>query len=271
MQLTYLGTNTLLIRKADTTVLVDPHFTRPPLWRLLGKISANPRAVAASLEQNGVDRLDGVLLTHTHYDHALDAAEVLRQAGGVLYGCGSAMNLVNHPGPDRYQVTPGMSYQIGAFNVAFHPSRHLPFPVPINWLLPMDGQISKPLERPAWFWRYSVGRVWAIQVNRTLIFGSAGYQPNAYKNLDIKYVVLGIGGLDLQPAAYLESFYREAVLYSGAEHVYLSHWDNFFKPIAQVDKPHCLVRRAITRIQALANQHGHRVKLLELQEPSIIK
>ncbi len=271
MHLTYLGTNALLIRKAGTTVLVDPHFTRPRIWHLFGKISANPRAVAAGLEQNGVDRLDGVLLTHTHYDHALDAAEVLRQASGVLYGCGSAMNLVNHPGLDKQKITPGRRYQIGALTVVFHSSLHLPFPSLIDWLLPMDGQISRPLETPAWFWHYAVGRVWAIQVDQTLIFGSAGYLPNSYKNLDIETVVLGIGGLDSQPAAYLENFYREAVLNSGAGHVLLSHWDNFFKPAKQVDKPHFLVRRAITRIQAFGKKHGQKVDLLKIQEPLLIK
>jgi len=272
MELTFLGTNSLLIRKSGSTIFVDPHFTRPGLRDLFSKISPNPQLIARELKRDGVDHLDGVLLTHTHYDHALDAAEVVRQVGGALYGCGSAMNLVNHPGFEYQpcvQVTPGTAYHVGAFNVVFHPACHLPFPAPMKWLMPMDGQIKQPLETPAWFWQYQSGKISAIQIERTLIFGSAGYQPGAYQNLNIENVVLGIGGLDLMPKSYLERFFREAVLLSGATNVYLSHWDNFFKPTTRGLSSHFLVNRAISHIKTLGTQHGQSVELLQYRKPIV--
>ena len=269
MQLTFLGTNNLLLRNSGTTILVDPHFTRPRLRELIGKISANAQTISAELDRNGIDHLDGVLLTHMHYDHALDAAEVIRQAGSVLFGCNSAMILMNHDGRDKqqsFEITLGTTYQIGAFTVTFHPSQHLPFPGLVNWLMPMDENISQPLETPTWFWHYPRGTVSAIQVDQTLIFGSAGYLPGAYQNLDIENIVLGIGGLDLKPKSYLECLYREAVLFSGAKQVYLSHWDNFFKPASRDLKPHFLVRKAINRIKALGAQHGQTVQVLQFRD-----
>ncbi len=266
MELTYLGTNALLIKKSGSTIMIDPHFTRARLPGLLRKIRPDPRAITAGLAGSGVQRLDGILLTHTHYDHALDAAEVHRQVGGVLYGCESPINLVNPTGSENQrcvQITPGTAYQIGAFQVVFHPSRHLPFPALVKWLLPEGSHIARDFKSPAWFWDYRCGRVSAIQVDRTLIFGSAGYAPGAYQNLDIENVLLGIGGLDLQPRAYLEGFYREAVLHSGAKNVFLSHWDNFFKPASRDLRPHFLVRRAIPRIKALGTQHGQSVERLQ--------
>ena len=265
VQLTYLGTNSLLIRKSGSTVMVDPHFSRPRLRELIRKVSPNTQTIAAELDRNGVDHMDGVLLTHTHYDHALDAPEVLRQVGGALYGCDSARNLVDHSGFENLgyvQITPGTAYQVGAFQVIFHPSRHLPFPAPINWLMSMDGQITQGLKPPAWFWDYRCGTVSAIQVDRTLIFGSAGYEKGAYRHLDIDHVVLGIGGLDLKPKSYLHLLYQEAVLLSGAKSVYLSHWDNFFQPVEKNLTAHVLARQTIQRVKQLGRHHGQSIHLL---------
>jgi hypothetical protein len=269
MELTYLGTNTLLIKKPGSMIMVDPHFTRPGLPRLLAKISPDPHAIAAGLSQHGIDQLDGVLLTHTHYDHALDAVEVLRQAGGVLYGFKSAHNLVKSAGleePLCIQVAPGSVYPVGAFQVIFHPSQHLPFPAPFKWLLPQGAKIAHPLSPPTWFWRYQCGSVSALQVDRTLIFGSAGFLPGAFRNFEIEAVVLSVGGLDGKPISYLRQHYHETVVLPGAKHVYLSHWDNFFQPAGKRLNPHFLSRRSITRIRLLGKIHGQSVHLLNYGE-----
>jgi len=267
MHITYLGTNTLLITQGDTTLLVDPHFSRPSMLSLLGKIRPDPDRIASGLTRSGIDRLDGILLTHTHYDHALDATEVLRQAGGTLYGSKSAIHLVRGSGlatQSAVQVVPRQAYQVGAFTVCFHPARHVNFPAPMGWLMPAEGCIPRPLRPPARFWNYQCGAVYAIQVNRTLIFGSAGFEPGAYRGLAIKSVVLGIGGLDLQPQAYLQQLYSQAVLDPGARQVFLSHWDNFFGPPKKTPKPMHLARRSIGQIKALGARYAHQVEILEL-------
>jgi hypothetical protein len=266
MELTYLGTNAILLRKGESTILVDPHFSRPGFIKLLQKIHPDFQAIASSLAKAGIDHLDAVLLTHTHYDHALDAGEVLRQVGGVLYGSRSAVQLARGEGLGEVHfkpVTAGEPIPIGSFRVVFHPSRHIPFPAPISWMMPGRGQIAKPLTPPAWFWRYQCGTDYAIQVDHILILGSAGYAPGALRGIDIHTVVMGVGGLYAKPKSYLHRFYQEIVLLPGARQVYLSHWDNFFRPLAPNDRPHLLARRSIDRIRALGAQHGQTVRLLK--------
>lgn len=266
MNITYLGTNTLLITQGDTTLLVDPHFSRPGIINLLGKIRPQPQVVAEQLARLGIHAVDGVLLTHTHYDHALDATEVLRQAGGTLYGSESAIHLAQGASlgaKTGMQVVPRQIYQIGAFQVCFHPARHVDFPAPMGWLMSAERRITRPLYPPTWLWNYQCGAVYAIQVDRTLIFGSAGFEPGAYRGLAVESVVLGVGGLDLQPQAYLQALYSQAVLDPGARQVFLSHWDNFFGPLEKKPKPMRLARRSISRINTLGAQHGQTVRQLE--------
>ena len=269
MKLTYLGTNTLLIRKAAEGILVDPHFTRPSLLQLLTPIRPNKQSVRDGLALAGIDHLDGVLLTHTHYDHALDAVEVLSQMGGVLYGSRSAVNLAQAGGLDQgccMLVEPGKLYSVGPFQVRFHPSQHIPFPAPFGWLMPKAREIAKTVRSPAWFWEYQCGLVYAIQVDHTLIFGSAASEPDAYRDLDIHAVVLSIGGLELQPQSFLEQLYRETVVLSGAMQVYLSHWDFFFRPVNENLRPLGLARRTIKRIRALGARFGQSVNTLQFGE-----
>ena len=269
MELTYLGTNTLLFRKASRAILLDPHFTRPNLLKLMTPIRSNQLSVNSGLARAGIVHLDGVLLTHTHYDHALDAVEVLCQAGGMMFGSRSGANLAQAGGLDEGRcvtVNHRKKYSVGPFQVRFHPSQHIPFPALFGWLMPKAGEIAKPLRSPAWFWENQCGSVYAIQVDHTLIFGSAASEPDAYRDLDIHAVVLSIGGLELQPQSFLEQLYRETVVLSGAMQVYLSHWDFFFRPVNENLRPLGLARRTIKRIRALGARFGQSVTTLQFGE-----
>lgn len=273
LKLIYQGTNALVLKKDSSTILIDPYYSRVGFCRLLKKIKPNPQRVAEGLRSAGVDGIDGILLTHTHYDHALDGTEVVRQRGGILFGSDSAVNLAKGTGlnPGHYQeVRTREPFLVGRFRIVFHPSKHIPFPPPMKWLLPEKGRIEAPLVPPAWFWNYRCGKVFAVQVDRMLVFGSAGYTRGAYDDLGIETVVLGIGGLELMPISYLTELYREVVLASGARQVLISHWDNFFNPDIKDANFLGLGKQTLYRIKSLADQHGQTVGLLRPGKSYII-
>jgi len=179
MTLRYLGTNTLLIRREDDCLFIDPHFTRPNLVRCLGPLETDHEKIRTGLKMAGVDRLAGVVLTHTHYDHALDAAEVIRQAGGMLVGSDSAAHLAKGEGLGKSQVLTveeGDAISLAEFQLKFFPARHLPFPPPVSWILDGDA-IDVGFSPPAGALAYCSGDVFAVKVDRVLIFGSAGFSP----------------------------------------------------------------------------------------------
>ncbi len=149
--ITFFGTNCLVFTKAGSALMVDPHFTRPNLLSLFGKIAPDPEKIAAGLIKAGVDSLAGVLLTHAHYDHALDAVETVRRTDAMLYGSASAGMLASGEGlePGRMRVVmPGEAIQIDSFRVRFIPSRHVQFPVPLRWFM-SDDEVHSPASETA--------------------------------------------------------------------------------------------------------------------------
>lgn len=273
INLVYQGTNTLILKKKASTLLIDPYFSRLGFTHFFRKVKPNPQRVAEGLRSADTEEICGVLLTHTHFDHALDAAEVIRQQGGVLLGSDSSANLAIGAGmtPEHYQkVRAGVPYLVEAFRIVFHPSKHIPFPLPMKWWLPEKGRIEEPLRTPSWFWDYRCGKVFAIQVDRLLVFGSAGYVPGAYDGLGIESVVFPIGGLEMKPFDYLRNLYSEIVLASGARRVLVSHWDNFFKPDNSDLRFLGLAKKTFHRLESLAERYGQTIDLLRAGESYLI-
>lgn len=265
MDLTFLGTNTLFITKGASSLMIDPHFTRPGLLKLLTKIAPDKKKIRSGLTILGVDTLDGVLLTHTHYDHAMDAMEVIQQAGGVLYGSGSAANLARGAdlSKDNYRVvTPNDQVSIGAFSVTWLGSRHISFPPPLGWFMPEEGRINQPITPPLHIWKYKSGAVFGILIDHLLVFGSAGFFPNAYQECNAESVVLSIGGLETKPIHYLEKLYNQTVIQTGAQQVLISHLDNFFQPLSDNIQAIGLANFTIQRLSQLGARYGQTVKVL---------
>lgn len=265
MILTFLGTNTLYIKKGASRLMIDPHFSRPSLLKLMRKIKPDKAKIRSGLKALGVNTLDGTLLTHTHYDHAMDAAEVIHQVGGVLYGSESAANLAKGAGlsKEKYRiVSPGDRNNIGSFNVTWLGSRHISFPPPLGWFMPKIGKITRPLSPPLHFWEYQSGAVYAVLIDHLLVFGSSGFIADAYQECDAKAVVLTIGGLETKPYRYLEMLYQQTVVQTNAQQVLISHWDNFFLPVSRDSQTVGFGKLTIQRLKRLGKNYGQTVKVL---------
>lgn len=237
----FTGTATLLFSDGRTHWMTDGWFSRPgPVRLLFGTIAPDVSAVERGLAANGVSQLDAVFPLHSHYDHAMDAAEVSRRTGAVLLGSESTANIGRGWGLPESQirvVDNRVPIQLGQFSITPVESRHFEFPDPdMRQRALGDPLISAPLVPPVAAFDYRLGKAYVLHVSHPrgswLIVGSAGYAPGALQGLAVDTVFLGVGGLGSQTTAYRENFWRETVGQVAPRRIIPIHFDSLTAPIS---------------------------------------
>lgn len=228
---TWFGVTALLLRDGEHAIFIDPFFTRPPgrLPLLLNRpIRPDEPAIAAALRRAGVERLDAVLVSHSHFDHAMDAGVVARLTGAALLGSESTANIGRGAGLAEAQlrgVRAGEAITVGRFTLRFLESRH----AGASGGKP-TGEITAPLAPPARYFDYRLGGTWSILVEHpqgtVLHHGSAGFIPGALRGRRADVVFLGVALVDDLPV-----YVREVVDAVGARRVVPTHWDDFTRPL----------------------------------------
>jgi L-ascorbate metabolism protein UlaG (beta-lactamase superfamily) len=131
-------------------------------------------------------------------------------------------------------VSDGETRRFGSFDLTFLESRHSPGDR-------VPGTIEKPFSTPASYLEWKTGTTWSVLVRhgtRTLLLhGSANYQFGALRGRRADVVYLGIGELGKQSEAFIDSYWDETVVRTGARRVILVHWDNFFRGLDEPLEP----------------------------------
>lgn len=133
----YLGVTGWEITDGKTHILIDPYLSRlpgPPAdggtggpdWP--GKFKQDDPAVpdTAAIDRY-IDHADYILLTHTHYVHALDAPYIARTRRATIIGSESAANIARDYGVPEEQIITirgGEDFDFGTFSVRVFPSLH---------------------------------------------------------------------------------------------------------------------------------------------------
>lgn len=234
---TWLGVTAVLLSDGAHAIFVDPFFTRPPgVLPLLrnAPIAPDEAAIAAALQRAGVTKLDAVLVSHSHYDHAMDAGVVARLTGARLLGSASTANIGRGAGLPETQlqvVQSGEALEAGSFRITFVESRH----AGATGGAP-TGDITEPLRPPAGYLDYRQGGTYSILVEhaqgRALFHGSAGFVPGALKLRRADVAFLGIAIIDDLP-----TYLAEVVDAVGARRVVPTHWDDFTRPLGEPLRP----------------------------------
>jgi L-ascorbate metabolism protein UlaG (beta-lactamase superfamily) len=137
VQLRYPGTAGWEITDGRTVVLVDPYLSR--LRRVTPNDTVDPadnrplfdNAAIAQSDTATIDarikRADFVLITHTHYDHALDAPYIASKTGATIIGTESTYHFARTqgvPADKLIVVRGGEDYAFAGLSVRVIPSLH---------------------------------------------------------------------------------------------------------------------------------------------------
>jgi L-ascorbate metabolism protein UlaG (beta-lactamase superfamily) len=238
VRVSYWGANTLVITDGESTLLIDPFFTRPGLQALLRHQQPDQEKILLYLNEAGVDRADAVLLTHAHFDHALDAAIISNQTQASLVGSRSAAMVGRGGGVPEDRIIPIQSeesVEAGSFVVTFIRSVHVPLPFPLSLFAEISKDIKAPLASPAYIWDFKAGETYALHIahreGNLVVTGSAGWVPGGLVGWQADVVILAAGGLAWRDKMYISSYVEETVAVVQAKQVLVSHWDDFTKPL----------------------------------------
>nr|WP_255294544.1 MBL fold metallo-hydrolase [Bacillus cereus] len=109
VKVTFLGTSSLLFDDGKTQLMIDGFISRPPLLKTLpfSTIKTDADTVNKAFNKIGVDnnKLQGLFIAHTHYDHALDLAYIAKRTGTHIYGSKSVINIGLGDGVNKNQMS----------------------------------------------------------------------------------------------------------------------------------------------------------------------
>ncbi len=228
---TWLGTAGLFISDRKTGILIDPYVSRFGMIKVLFQRPLEPdkELIRQWTEQLGKKCIRAVIVSHSHFDHSVDAPFFARETGAPLVGTESTLNIGRGAGlreDELKLVKPGQTISVGKFTVTFLESAH----GPVFGSVPYPGIIEHPLVPPAKAKDYRLGGVFGILVSHPagsiLHHGSAGFIPGMYDGIRADMVFLGIAG-----RGDTEEYIREVPLRVRAGTLTPIHFDNFFKPL----------------------------------------
>jgi L-ascorbate metabolism protein UlaG (beta-lactamase superfamily) len=230
LELEWLGVAGYRLSYEGQTIYIDPYLSRVPLASVIRRTPAlaNRSLYDSLLRPSG--HVVGVLVGHTHFDHAIDVPELARRFECSAYGSSSLAQLMRLYGLSERAVeaVPDRRYELGPFTVTFVPSLHSK--LLLGYAVPFDGELTcEHLDAlsPA---AYKCGQVWGIHIE---VAGMTFYHQGSANLIDDR--VPG-GGVDVFLAgiagrSFTRDYWARILRLLQPRAVLASHFDDFFRPI----------------------------------------
>jgi L-ascorbate metabolism protein UlaG (beta-lactamase superfamily) len=172
----------------------------------------------------------GILIGHTHWDHAVDAPALARRFGCPALGSDSLARLMRLHGLDGVEVEPGKAYELGPFVARFTPSRHSK--LVFGRKVPFDGPLTCDDLHGLSPGAYKCGAVYGIRIDVAGISlyhqGSANLDDAALDRQPVDVFLAGVSGRQVTPR------YWERILPKLDPRVIVpTHYDDFFAPLGR--------------------------------------
>jgi L-ascorbate metabolism protein UlaG (beta-lactamase superfamily) len=232
LEIEWLGTAGYRLTYEQRTLLIDPYLTRVPLRAVFQRkpALADPALHERFLTRPTLGAVEGILVGHTHFDHAIDVPALARSLDTNAYGSDSLVRLMALYGLEQraVEVVPRRPYELGPFTVRFFPSLHSK--LLLGYRVPFDGALScEHLDAlsPA---AYKCGAVYGIHIE---VGGASLYHQGSANLIDDQ---VPTGGVDVFLAgiagrSFTEAYWRRILRPLAPTMVLASHFDDFFRPL----------------------------------------
>jgi L-ascorbate metabolism protein UlaG (beta-lactamase superfamily) len=230
LEIVWLGVSGYRLTYQDVSLFVDPYVSRVPLRALLLRRPATPDPAMLDHYAGAPGEVAGILVGHTHFDHAVDAPAIARRTGARAYGSSSLAHLMRLHGLGHLavEVEPRRAYELGPFVVRFVPSRHSKLLLGLK--VPMDGELTCDHLDGLSPGAYKCGAVFGIRIEVAGISlyhqGSADLDDDALGRDPVDVFLAGVAGRGFTPR------YWERILPRLDPRVVVpTHYDDFFAPL----------------------------------------
>jgi L-ascorbate metabolism protein UlaG (beta-lactamase superfamily) len=230
LELEWLGVSGYRLTYEGRTLFIDPYLSRVPFRDLLLRRPTLPDPAALERFGEPGGEVVGVLVGHTHFDHAVDAPAIAGRHGCRAYGSGSLVNLMALHGLDdrAVDVDPYRSYELGPFVVRFTPSVHSK--LLLGLAVPFDGELTCDHLDSLAPGAYRCGQVWGITIEvaglRFYHQGSANLIDDAIRERGVDVFLAGVAG-----RGFTRDYWRRILPRLDPGVVVPTHYDNFFRPL----------------------------------------
>ncbi|HEX3324847.1 MAG TPA: MBL fold metallo-hydrolase [Solirubrobacterales bacterium] len=232
LKVEWLGVSGYRISFEEQTLFVDPYLSRVPFRNLLRRRPTLPDPAALDRFVHAPGEVAGVLVGHTHFDHAVDAPAIARRFGCKAYGSDSLLALMGLHGlaEQTVEVEPYRTYELGPFEVSFTPSVHSK--LLLGLAVPYDGDLTcehlDALSPSA----YRCGQVWGITIEvaglRFYHQGSANLIDDAIREKGVDVFLAGVAG-----RSFTDDYWKRILPRLDPKVVVPTHYDNFFRPLGR--------------------------------------
>jgi len=230
LEVEWLGVSGYRLSYEGRTLFIDPYLSRVPFRSIVSRRPALPSDAALDRFLHAPGETVGVLVGHTHFDHAVDAPAIAHRTGCLAYGSRSLVNLMAlHGLADRtVEVEPYRTYELGPFEVSFTPSVHSK--LLLGLAVPYDGELSCEHLDSLAPGAYRCGQVWGITIAvaglRFYHQGSANLVDEAVRERGVDVFLAGVAG-----RSFTRDYWQRILPLLEPKAVVPTHYDNFFRPL----------------------------------------
>jgi L-ascorbate metabolism protein UlaG (beta-lactamase superfamily) len=230
LELEWLGVAGYRLSCEKQTIYVDPYLSRVTLGALLRGRTALADAALHERWLVPAGEVLGVLVGHTHFDHAIDVPAICARHGCPAYGSASLVQLMRLHGQleQAVQVAPHEPLELGPFTVTFIPSLHSK--LLLGYRVPSDGELTCEHLDALSPTAYKCGQVWGIHIEVAgMTFyhqGSANLIEEEIRHRGVDVFLAGIAG-----RRFTDDYWQRVLGALEPRAVVASHFDDFFRPL----------------------------------------